>query len=163
MRRTLISAAVGVLLACGAFWLWSAVDTINRAAALADLQGQTADQWLSVSPMVIADGSNAPGHVVEPLVTWTIEAKRTLELRLAVSNRDMDGGDPVCIGGTVTFILQPSVPATFTRPLSRIAGVDRCDWPVGQYRSRVTWTMTDPESRVSKTLFQESAIFSVTP
>ena len=63
----------------------------------------------------------------------------------------------------MTFILEPSEPVTYSRPLSRIAGVDHCDWPVGVYRSRFTWTLTDPESRVTKAVFQESDQFAVVP
>lgn len=158
MRRTLISAAIGVVLACAVFWSADLFDSLRRASDIAALQAQAADEWLGLTEVSIADGSNG----IEPVATWTIEPKRMLELRVAVSTRDIATGEPVCVGGTVTFIIEPAEPMTFSRPLSRIAGVDRCEWPVGVYRSRFTWTMTDPESRVSKTLFQESDQFAVT-
>jgi hypothetical protein len=162
MRRTLISAAIGVLLSCVLFWSIDLFDNLRRAADVAALQAQASDEWLGLTEVTIADGSNRAGMVTEPVATWTVEPKRLLELRIAVSTRDIASGEPVCVGGTVTFILEPAVPMTFSRPLSRIAGVDHCDWPVGVYRSRFTWTMTDPASRVSKTLFQESDQFAVT-
>jgi len=163
MRKMLLSAAIGVLLACGVYWLIDVFESVRRASDIAALQAQAADEWLGLTEVGLADGSNVAGLIVEPVATWTIEPKRVLELRVAVSTRDIATGEPVCAGGTVTFIIEPSPPTTFSRPLSRIAGVDRCDWPVGVYRSRFTWTMTDPASRVSKTLFQESDQFAVTP
>jgi len=162
MRKLFLSAAIGVVLACAVFWLIDAFDNLKRAADIADLQAQASGEWLGLTEVSIADGSNIDGQVTEPVATWEIEPKRLLELRVAVSTRDIATGEPVCVGGTVTFIIEPSPPVTFSRPLSRIAGVDRCEWPVGVYRSRFTWTMTDPASRVVKTLFQESDQFAVT-
>lgn len=163
MRKSLVSAAVGVVLALLVVGLFDFIGNVRAAADIAALQAQAADEWLGLTEVTIADGSNVHGRTTEPVATWTIEPKRTLELRVAVSTRDIATGEPVCVGGTVTFIIEPSPPTTFSRPLSRIAGVDRCDWPVGVYRSRFTWTMTDPASRVSKTLFQESDQFAVAP
>ena len=159
MRKLILSAALGVLLACTVFWSFDFVEGLRQASDLAKLQSQEPDEWLTLSPVQISNGESAAS--IEPIVTWTIEPKRLLELRVAVNTRDVANGTPVCIGGTVTFIIEPADATTFTRPLSRIAGVDRCDWPPGEYRSRFTWTMTDPASRVVKTIFQESEPFSV--
>lgn len=157
MRRTLVSAAVGCALAAAAFWGFDVYQGVRQAADIAALQAMAADEWLGLSDVVIADG----GHSVEPMATWTVEPKRVLEMRIAVNTRDLATGEPVCVGGTVTFILEPSDPVTYSRPLSRIAGVDHCEWPVGVYRSRFTWTLTDPETRVTKAVFQESDQFAV--
>jgi len=158
----ILSAAIGVLLACGVYWLIDVFDNVKRASDIAALQAQVADEWLGLTDVSMSDGHSLNGQMIEPVATWTIEPKRVLELRVAVSTRDIATGEPVCVGGTVTFIIEPAEPKAFSRPLSRIAGVDRCEWPVGVYRSRFTWTMTDPASRVSKTLFQESDQFAVT-
>ena len=152
MRRTLVSAAVGSALAVASFWAFDVYQGVRQAADIAELQAVAADEWLGLSDVAIADGS--PG--VEPVATWTVKPKRVLEMRIAVNTRDVATGEPVCVGGTVTFILEPSEPVTYSRPLSRIAGVDHCDWPVGVYRSRFTWTLT-------KAVFQESDQFAVVP
>ncbi|MGV8856248.1 MAG: hypothetical protein ACOH2L_16580 [Devosia sp.] len=157
MRRTLVSAAMGCALAVAAFWAFDVYQGVRQATEIAELQAVAADEWLGLSDVSIADGSAG----VEPIATWTVEPKRVLEMRIAVNTRDVATGDAVCIGGTVTFILEPSWPHTYSRPLSRIAGVDHCEWPPGVYRSRFTWTLTDPESRVTKALFQESDQFAV--
>lgn len=154
MRRTLISAAIGVLLACGVFWSFDLFENLKRASEIAALQAQDAQEWLELSPVTIADGQSA--RAIEPLATWTVKPNRLLELRIAVNTRNIATGDPVCIGGTVTFIIEPSDEIKFTRPLSRIAGVDQCDWPPGAYRSRFTWTMTDPASRVQRQSFRRA-------
>lgn len=159
MRRTLVSAAVGAAMAYGVFFAMDVFEGLQRASTLARLQAQTPSEWLAVTDLMVADG--AAGH--EPVVSWVFEPKRQLELRVAVTTRDIETGDPVCVGGTVTFIVDPAPPVTFSRPLSRIAGVERCDWPVGDYRSRFSWVMTDPETRVSKSFLQESQVFSVRP
>lgn len=161
MRKSLISAAVGVMLALVAVGLFDFVGNVRVASQIAALQAQEPDEWLELSQVVVSDGISSKG--LEPAVTWTIEPKRLLELRVAVTTRDVATGAPACIGGTVTFIIEPSEPTDFSRPLSRIAGVDHCDWPPGEYRSRFTWTMTDPATRVVKTIFQESETFRVLP
>lgn len=157
MRRTIISAAVGCALAGAAFWGFDVYQGVRQAADIASLQAMASEEWLGLSDVAISDGS--PG--VEPIATWTVEAKRVIEMRIAVNTRDVATGEPVCVGGTITFILDPSEPTTYSRPLSRIAGVDHCEWPAGVYRSRFTWTLTDPDSRVTKAVFQESAQFAV--
>ncbi len=160
VRRTLISAAVGALLAYTVFFAMDVFEGLQKASALADLQAQAPESWLSVTDLAIADGKvGGP----EPVVSWIFEPKRPLELRVAVTTRDMATGEPVCVGGTVTFLVQPAPPDSFSRPLSRIAGVERCDWPAGDYRSRFSGVMTDPATRVSKSFLQESQVFSVRP
>lgn len=159
MRRMLVSAAMGCGLAVFAFWAFDVYQGVKRAAEIAELQAMAADQWLGLSDVSIADGT--AGH--EPVATWTVEPKRVLEMRVAVNTRDVATGEAVCIGGTVTFILEQSDPKVYSKPLSRIAGVDHCEWPPGVYRSRFTWTLTDPVSRVTKALFQESDQFAVLP
>lgn len=154
---------IGFALALVVFWAGDLINSIRNAADIAALQAQAAEDWLGVSDVEIADGINRAGVTTEPVAKWTIEPKRPLELRIAVNTRDIETGEPNCLGGTVTVIVDPSEPTIVSRPLSRIAGVEKCDWPVGDYRSRFTWTMTDPASRVSKTIFQESEPFAVLP
>jgi hypothetical protein len=163
MKRTLISAAVGVGLACVVFFSVDAVEQLRRAAYITELQAQSPASWIEVTDLTISDGRNRGGEVTEPKLTQTIWPHRLLQARVAVSNRNVDTGEPACVGGTVTFILEPGEPMTSTRPLSRIAGVDQCDWPVGVYRARFAWTLTEPETGVVKTLMMESGTFSVLP
>ena len=163
MRRTIISAAVGVGLACGVFWSAEFVENVQRAAHVAELQSQDASEWLLISPMRRVDGVNRGGVVTEPMAVWSAAPQRMLEVRVAITTRDMSTGEPVCVGGTNTVIAEPTKLMEYRRELSRLAGVNSCDWPVGQYRSRLTWTMTEPETRVAKTIFQETAPFRVLP
>ena len=89
--------------------------------------------------------------------------KRDLEVRLSVSSRNIETGQSTCSGGTATVVLNRSVPRTISRPMSRLAGVAECIWPAGSYRSRFTWTLTEPKSRISKQVFTESAEYRVVP
>ncbi len=162
MRRTLVSMAIGISLACSVFWVLDAVETIKRAAEIAELQAQAPADWLELSPMIIEDGKAAP-DAREPIAVWTAEAKRTIEVRAAVTTRNLATGDPICIGGTNTVITEPTPPRIYNRVLSRLAGVESCEWPAGEYRSRITWTITDPATRVSKTVIQETEPFNVLP
>lgn len=163
MKKTLISAAVGVGLACAVFFSVEAIERFRQAAYIADLQAQVPSDWFEVTDLTVIDGRNRDGITLEPTVRQTIWPRRLVEARVAVSSRNVQSGEPVCVGGTVTFILEPGDPITTTRPLSRLAGVDHCDWPIGEYRSRFAWTITDPATRVVKTIMQESAVFSVRP
>lgn len=162
MRRTLVSMVIGVVLACTVFWVMDGYNVLRRAADIAELQAQGASDWLEISPVQMTDGRVSP-NPVEPVATWTAEAKRLIEVRAAISTRDLRTGEPTCLGGTATVIAEISGPRTYSRALSRLAGVDRCDWPPGEYRSRITWTMTDPITRVVKTTFQETPPFKVLP
>lgn len=163
VKRTLISAAVGVGMACIVFFSVDAVDQLRRTAYVAELQAQHPSSWLAITDLAVSDGQNRNGVITEPRLTQTLWPQRLIEARVAVSNRNVQSGEPACVGGTVTFILEPGEPMVSTRPLSRIAGVDHCDWPVGEYRGRFAWTLTDPETRVTKTILQESGSFRVLP
>lgn len=163
MKKTLISAAVGVGMACAVFFSVDGIEALRRAAYIAELQAQKPADWLAVTDLTVADGSNRNGVVTEPVVSQTIWPQRLMEARVAVSSRNVQTGEPVCVGGTVTFILEPGEAIASKRPLSRFAGVDHCDWPIGEYRSRFSWTLTDPETRVAKTMMHETGVFQVTP
>jgi hypothetical protein len=159
MRKIITSAVVGAALAYGVFFAMDVLEGVQTARRLASLQAEAPSAWLSVTDLKVADGVGGQ----EPSVSWIFEPKRQLELRIAVTTRDVETGEPVCVGGTITFIVEPAPPARFARTLSRIAGVERCEWPVGTYRARFSWSMTDPATRIAKSFVQESAEFRVRP
>lgn len=163
MRRTLISAVLGFAFAGLVYYGVTFAQGLQTAAYVAQLQGQDVSAWLDVEDLQVHDGSNQAGVITEPTVDLNVLAKRQLEARIAISNRNVKTGEPVCVGGTLTVLLDAQRQINSTRPLSRLAGVDHCDWPVGTYRARIGWTLTDPSTRVVKTFVVESNPFNVAP
>lgn len=152
MRRTLISAALGIVCALIAFFTIDLVRNIITANQFAALQAETPSEWLLLEKMV-----TMPAVVpAEPRLGFTLTPLHDLLIRLTVSPRNNETGDVLCSGGGPTVLVPNGVPIKVLQPISRLAGLDNCDWAPGLYRIRLTFSMTEPESQVTKVLLVET-------
>lgn len=152
MRRTIISAAIGIVCALLAFFLVDTGRNIITANKFAELQSQTPSEWLLLERLVVVPAIT-PG---EPKIGFTATPLHNLLMRLTISPRNNATGAVLCSGGGPTVLAPSGIPITINRAVSRIAGLDNCDWPPGLYRIRLTFSMTEPESQVTKVLLVET-------
>lgn len=152
MRRTIISAVIGAGLA---FSLMTAIDgwqNIRTAAQFAEMQQASPSDWLELSSVQVK-GTTLPD---EPGLRLVGTPAMDLLIRLAVSPRDADTGNVICSGGGQTVLYEGGVPFTVNARLSALAGLDACQFPVGRYRVRLSFLMTEPGTQISKTLLVET-------
>ena len=152
MRRTLVSAAIGIVCALIAFFAIDMGRNIITANKCAQLQAQTPSEWLLLERLVVVPATIPE----EPRLGFTVTPLHTLLLRLTVSPRNTETGAVLCSGGGPTILAPGGVPIRVNQPISRLAGLDNCEWPPGVYRMRLSFSMTEPESQVTKVLLTET-------
>lgn len=152
MRRTIISAVIGFGIAGAAIFTIDTWRDIQRASRFATLQEAAPSEWLRLEDFE-ATGAVSPN---EPIVRFIGTPAQNLLIRLAISSRNSDTGNVLCSGGSQTVLYEAGVPVTVNAPVSRLAGLDACEWPVGRYTVRVTFLMTEPQSQIAKTLLVET-------
>ncbi len=152
MRRTIISAVIGAGLAFAAMTAIDGYQNIRAAAAFGEMQQQAPSDWLQL------EGIEARGSVYpdEPRLRFVGTPSRDLLIRMAISPRNAETGNVLCSGGGATVLYDAGIPVTFDSSVSRLAGLDSCDWPVGRYRVRMTFLMTEPKSQIAKSLLVET-------
>lgn len=152
MRRTLISAVLGIVCALLAFFVIDMARNIITANKFAALQAEVPSEWLLLEKMVTVPAVTP----AEPRIGFTLTPLHNLLLRLTVSPRNNETGDVLCSGGSPTVLVPSGTPIKVLQPISQLAGLDGCDWPPGLYRIRLSFSMTEPESQVTKVLLVET-------
>lgn len=152
MRRTIISALVGGVLAAGVMTGMDVYENIRKAARFAEMQEQAPSDWLELSRIDVK-GATVPE---EPTLRFVGTPAMDMLIRVAVSPREANTGDVVCSGGGRTILYEGGVPVTVDSRLSTLAGLDSCAFPVGRYRVRLSFLMTEPQSQITKTLLVET-------
>ncbi|UXN74527.1 hypothetical protein N8D56_05135 [Devosia sp. A8/3-2] len=152
MRRTIISAVIGAGLAFGVMTAIDGYQNIRTAARFAEMQQASPSDWLELSSIQVRN-SVVPA---EPSLRFVGTSSMDLLIRLAVSPREADTGNVICSGGGRTTLFEEGIPVTFDARISSLAGLDSCDFPVGRYRVRLSFLMTEPGTQISKTLLVET-------
>lgn len=152
MRRTIISAVIGFGIAGAAIFSIDTYRDIQKATQFAEVQQAAPSDWLKLERFA-ASGAIYPN---EPTIRFIGTPVQDLLIRLAISSRDADTGNVLCSGGGQTVLYEGGVPVTVNAPISRLAGLDACNWPVGRYNVRLSFLMVDPASQVTKTLLMET-------
>ena len=152
MRRTIISAVIGAGIAGATVFFVDTYRDIRTATQFAEAQKAAPSDWLLIEGFQ-AYGARSPE---EPRLQFVGTPSQNLLIRVAVSSRNSESGDVLCSGGGQTVLYEGGVPVTVNAPVSRLAGLDACEWPVGRYNVRLTFLMTEPDSRVAKTLLIET-------
>ncbi|WEK04582.1 MAG: hypothetical protein P0Y65_20800 [Candidatus Devosia phytovorans] len=152
MRRTIISAVIGAGLAFGTITGLDAYANLQAAAAFGELQKDAPSDWLQL------DDLQARGAVFpeQPTIRFVATPSRDLLIRMAISPRNADTGNVLCSGGGRTVLYERGVPITFDETVSQLTGLDSCDWPLGRYRVRMTFLMTEPKTQIAKSLLIET-------
>lgn len=152
MRRTLISAAIGIAAALVVVVGIDATRNLTKAIQFAELQNQQPSDWLLLEKLSVL-----PAEVSEePRIKFTATPLQNLLVRLNVSPRNSETGAVVCSGGGHTRLYPLGIPVNVNAPISRLAGLDACVWEPGRYRIRLTFSMTEQETQVSKVLLVET-------
>lgn len=152
MRRTIISAIIGAGLAAGLMTAIDGYQNIRAAARFAEMQQAAPSEWLELSAVSVKS-SVLPD---EPGLKFVGTPSMNLLIRLAVSPRDADTGNVVCSGGGPTVLYERGIPIPVDARISRLAGLDACDFPPGRYRVRLSFLMTEPGTQITKTLLVET-------
>lgn len=152
MRRTIISVVIGAGLAFGVMTALDAFQNIRVAAQFAALQQASPSDWLELSSIQVKNAV-LPN---DPSVRFTGTPAMDMLIRLAVSPREADTGNVVCSGGGQTILYEGGIPVSVDARISSLAGLDTCDFPVGRYRVRLSFLMTESGSQISKTLLVET-------
>ena len=152
MRRTIISAVVGVTLGIVAFTGIDTVRNLIAASQFGAIQSEVPSQWLlleelDVLPSVAPDGPN---------LSFTATPFHDLLVRLTVSPRNVETGAVLCSGGGPTTLYHSGVAINVKSSIAGLAGLDNCTWPAGLYRMRLTFSMTEPDSQISKVMLVET-------
>ena len=152
MRRMIISAVVGGGLALGVMTGVDWIQNLRTAAAFAEMQQASPGDWLELSSIQVRDAVLPD----EPKLRVVSTPSMDLLIRVAVSPRETTTGNVVCSGGGPTVLYEGGIPVTVDTQLSRLAGLDSCQFPPGRYRVRLSFLMTEPGTQISKTLLVET-------
>lgn len=129
-----------------------AYENVRKAARFAEMQEQAPSEWLELSRIQVR-GATVPE---EPTLRFTGTPAMDMLIRVAISPREATTGNVICSGGGRTILYEGGIPVTVDARISSIAGLDACDFPVGRYRVRMSFLMTEPKSQISKTLLVET-------
>lgn len=143
---------IGIVAAIVVFFAIDTYRDIQTASRFAQLQQESPSDWLELDGF----GAQSTRYPGEPSLAFVGTPSHDLLIRVAVSSRNADTGNVLCSGGGRAALFQAGVAVAVDAPVSRLAGLDACDWPVGRYKVRLTFLMTEPQSQVNKTLLVET-------
>lgn len=158
MRKMLVSAAVGVAFAVIVSSLISIWLDIIQASRFTTIQQEEPETWLLIEDLRATD-TVEPN---QPTIRLVGTPSRDLLIRTSVSARNVETGEVRCSGSGATVLYVGGVAVAVASPLSRLAGLESCEFPEGRYRVRITFRMTEPDSQVTKTLLVETEDINVT-
>ncbi|WP_172123241.1 hypothetical protein [Devosia sp. 919] len=152
MRRTIISAVCGVALAGAVIFTADFIRDLQAASRFASIQQQAPSEWLMIEGFAAREAV----YPAEPRIHFVGTPTHDMLVRVAVSSRNADDGNVLCSGGGATVLYPAGIPVSVSTEVSTLAGLDDCDWPIGRYRLRLTFTMTEQTSQITKTLLLET-------
>lgn len=139
MRKTLIGFIVGGLIVAGANTAFNWWNDLEIAKRTAELQSADPKDWLDIQKFTV-DGV-PPGEV--PTAHITFEVLKPVAARTTISPRNLETGESVCDGRVSALYDEPRPPRSINTPISTLAGLQSCDFPVGNYTMSVTIVPTD--------------------
>lgn len=152
MRKIIISAICGGALAGVTIFAVDVVRDLHAASRFTEMQQKSPSEWLLMEGFAVREAI----YPDEPRVEFVGTPAHDMLVRVAVSSRNADNGNVLCSGGGPTVLYPAGVPVSVSANVSKLAGLEGCDWPVGRYRLRLTFTMIEPNSQITKTLLLET-------
>lgn len=151
MKRTIFGAVVGAIVVF-------AGTTLYDQWRISSIQSQPAENWLHID----LDIPDVAGGQV-PMVVATYQVLRPVIIRTNISPRNLETGTPLCQGRITSTYDAASDIQKLNVPVSVLAGLDSCVWPVGRYSASITFTMTDLETNIQLKSLAMEREFSVSP
>lgn len=140
----------------GAIATWVGV-TLYDASVAGYLQSQAPEEWLDVTTFEVM--GSPPAN--EPMLHVKFSTKRDLLVRGSVVSTNVDSGELYCVGQTPTRVEYAVGDYEVVTQIRNVANVDECNWPAGEYETRLTWFLTDISSGIMKQFAQTSNRFTV--
>lgn len=153
MNTTVKSFITACVLVGIGYAAWSGWVNIQEKVNLVAIAAEPTEHWIRVDEVTIADAQ--PG--TDPLAHLSFQVLKTAEFRIRSEPRNVDTGEVLCVGRSVTVIFEPIV-FNNTAKLSSLAGLKDCEFPPGNYALSLTWDVTDAETHIRlKPLTQEKS------